>query len=148
MSQRFNENCAVAHNGSFSDRLNVSPWLKLSPPLSLSLSAPRRSYCDTVVLQSSLFLKNKVEEIGIKGGGEGPGGGEGSRESLASGFHLKHKGVFLPDLYSFTQWVDLPLLFPSKESPDGTFVRPIIGYVPVASSSTSLGVQPRALSWM
>lgn len=72
----------------------------------------------------------------------------GSQESLASGFHLKHKGVFLPDLYSFTQWVDLPLLFPSKESPDETFVRPIIGYVRVASSSASLGAQPQALSWM
>lgn len=63
-------------------------------------------------------------------------------ESLGSGFNLKHKGVFLPDLYSFTQRVDLPLLFPSKESPDETFVLPIIGYVYVASSSTSLGPQP------
>lgn len=42
----------------------------------------------------------------------------------------------------------LALLFPSKESPDETFVRPIIGYVHVASSSTSLGAQPQALSWM
>lgn len=101
-------------------------------------------YCDTVVLQSSLLLKNKVKKISIKG--------ElflcGSQESLASGFHLKHKGVFLPDLYSFTQWVDLPLLFPSKESPDETFVCRIIRYVHVASSSTSLGAQPQALSWM
>lgn len=139
MSYRFNENCTVAHNGSFSARLNVSlcwnfPFL--SPPLC--------PYCDTVVLQSSLFLKNKVEKISIKGGVFLCG----LQESLASGFHLKHKGVFLPDLYSFTQWVDLPLLFPSKESPDETFVHPIIGYVRVASSSTSLGVQPQALSWM
>lgn len=101
-------------------------------------------YCDTVVLQSSLLLKNKVKKISIKGGVFLCG----LQESLASGFHLKHKGVFLPDLYSFTQWVDLPLLFPSKESPDETFVRPIIGYVHVASSSTSLGAQPQALSWM
>lgn len=139
MSYCFNENCTVAHNGSFSARLNVSlcwnfPFL--SPPLC--------PYCDTVVLQSSLFLKNKVEKISIKGGVFLCG----LQESLASGFHLQHKGVFLPDLYSFTQWVDLPLLFPSKESPDETFVRPIIGYVHVASSSTSLGVQPQALSWM
>ena len=101
-------------------------------------------YCDTVVLQSSLLLKNKVKKISIKGGVFLCG----LQESLASGFHLKHKGVFLPDLYSFTQWVDLPLLFPSKESPDETFVRPIIGYVHVASSSTSLGAQPQALSWI
>lgn len=101
-------------------------------------------YCDTVVLQSSLLLKNKVKKISIKGGVFLCG----LQESLASGFHLKHKGVFLPDLYSFTQWVDLPLLFPSKESPDETFVRPIIGYVHVASSSTSLGARPQALSWI
>lgn len=72
----------------------------------------------------------------------------GLQETLASGFHLKHKGVFLPDLYSFTQWVGQPLLFPSKESPDKTFVRSIIEYVHVASSSTNLGVQPWALSRM
>lgn len=85
-----------------------------------SLHPPFCPYCDTVVLQSSLLLKNKVQKISIKGRSVLCG----SRERLASGFHLKHKGVFLPDLYSFTQWVDLPLLFPSKESPDETFVPP------------------------
>jgi len=110
----------------------------------LSSSPPLCPYCDTVVLQSSLLLKNKVKKISIKGGVFLCG----LQESLASGFHLKHKGVFLPDLYSFTQWVGLPLLFPSKEIPDKTFVHPIIGYVHVASSSTSLGVQPQALSRM
>lgn len=60
----------------------------------------------------------------------------------------KHTGVFLPALYSFSQWMELPLLFPSKQSPDETFVRTIIGYVLVASSSTGLGEPPRALSWM
>lgn len=110
----------------------------LDPPPLLTLCP----YCDTVVLQSSLLLKNKVKEISIKAGVFLCG----LQESLASGFHLKHKGVFLPDLYSFTQWVDLPLLFPSKESPDETFVHPIIGYVHAASSSTSLGARPQALS--
>lgn len=139
MSSCFNENCTVAHNGSFSARLNVS--LCWNFPF---LFPPFCPYCDTVVLQSSLLLKNKVKKISIKGGVFLCG----LQERLASGFHLKHKGVFLPDLYSFTQWVDLPLLFPSKESPDETFVHPIIGYVQVASSSTSLGAQPQVLSWM
>lgn len=64
MSGGFNENCNVLHNGRFSARLNVSlcrnfPFL--SPP-------PLCPYCDTAVLPSSLFLKNKVKKIGIKGG--------------------------------------------------------------------------------
>lgn len=66
---------------------------------------PLCSHCGAAVLQGSPFLRNKVEKIGIKGlGGRRRGGraGEGG-EALASGFHLKHKGVFLPDLYSFTQ---------------------------------------------
>lgn len=66
---------------------------------------PPCSYCGGAVLQSSSFLRNKVEKIGIKGlgGGRQKGrAGEGG-EGLASGFHLKHKGVLLPDLYSFTQ---------------------------------------------
>lgn len=89
--------------------------------------------------------KTRLRKISIKGGVFLCG----SQESLASGFHPKYKGVFLPDLYSFTQWVGLPLLFPSKESPDETFVRPIIGYVHVASSSASLGVQqPLCPKWI
>lgn len=89
--------------------------------------------------------KTRLRKISIKGGVFLCG----SQESLASGFHPNHKGVFLPDLYSFTQWVGLPLLFPSKESPDKTFVRAIIGYLHVASSSTSLGVQqPLCPKWI
>lgn len=63
------------------------------------------SHCGAAVSPSSSFPRNKVEKIGIKGlGGWRRRGraGEGG-EGLASGFHLKHKGVFLPDLYSFTQ---------------------------------------------
>lgn len=52
----------VIHNGSFSARLNVSQWRNVSFH---SLPCP---YCDTVVLQRSLLLKNKVKKISIKGG--------------------------------------------------------------------------------
>lgn len=57
------ESCTVVHNGSFSARLNVSLCWNFS-----FHSPPLCPYCDTVVLQISLFLKNKVKRISIKGG--------------------------------------------------------------------------------
>lgn len=63
MSEGFNENCTIVHNGCFSARLNVS--LSWNFPF---LCPPLCPYCDMAVLPSSLFLKNKVKKIGIKGG--------------------------------------------------------------------------------